>query len=94
MINNVQGCDASLLLDSSGNIVSEKGSIPNFKSARGYEVIDEIKVAVEKACPRTVSCSDILALAARDSTVIVSITLYSLDLDVVLCINRNAANDC
>ncbi|CAO2830512.1 unnamed protein product [Amaranthus hypochondriacus] len=66
----VHGCDASLLLDSSGDIVSEKGSIPNFKSARGYEVIDEIKAAVEKACPHTVSCSDILALAARDSTVI------------------------
>ncbi|KMT09472.1 hypothetical protein BVRB_6g129440 [Beta vulgaris subsp. vulgaris] len=66
----VKGCDASLLLDNSGSIVSEKGSNTNRNSARGFEVIDEIKAAVEKACPHTVSCADILALAARDSTVI------------------------
>ncbi|KAJ8439774.1 hypothetical protein Cgig2_009598 [Carnegiea gigantea] len=66
----VQGCDASLLLDSSGSIVSEKGSNPNRNSARGFEVLDEIKAEVEKACPNTVSCADILALTARDSTVL------------------------
>ncbi|XP_021718075.1 peroxidase 72-like [Chenopodium quinoa] len=66
----VKGCDASLLLESNGNIISEKGSNTNRNSARGFEVIDEIKAAVEQACPHTVSCADILALAARDSTVI------------------------
>ncbi|GLU19840.1 hypothetical protein SLE2022_360650 [Rubroshorea leprosula] len=66
----VKGCDASLLLDSSGTIISEKGSNPNRNSARKFEVIDEIKAALEKECPRTVSCADILALAARDSTVL------------------------
>lgn len=66
----VKGCDASLLLDSSGVLVSEKRSNPNRNSARGFEVLDEIKSAVEKACPHTVSCADILALAARDSTVL------------------------
>ncbi|KAF6163066.1 hypothetical protein GIB67_001394 [Kingdonia uniflora] len=66
----VKGCDASLLLDNSGNIVSEKQSNPNKNSVRGFEVIDAIKTALEKECPNTVSCSDILAIAARDSTVL------------------------
>ncbi|CAN4109868.1 unnamed protein product [Withania somnifera] len=65
-----KGCDASLLLDSSGTIISEKLSNSNKDSARGFEVIDEIKFALEKECPETVSCADILALAARDSTVL------------------------
>ncbi|PKI73957.1 hypothetical protein CRG98_005650 [Punica granatum] len=66
----VKGCDASLLLDSTGSIVSEKMSNPNRNSARRFEVLDEIKSALEKECPHTVSCADILALAARDSTVL------------------------
>ncbi|KAK3025002.1 hypothetical protein RJ639_044611 [Escallonia herrerae] len=66
----VKGCDASILLDTSGNMISEKNSIPNRNSARGFEVIDEIKSALEKECPHTVSCADIMALAARDSTVL------------------------
>lgn len=69
----LQGCDASVLLDSSGTIISEKRSNPNRNSARGFEVIEEIKSAVEKECPQTVSCADILTLAARDSTVLVNI---------------------
>ncbi|KAL2520489.1 Peroxidase 72 [Forsythia ovata] len=66
----VMGCDASVLLDSSGSIISEKNSTPNRNSARGFEVIDQIKAALEKECPQTVSCADIMALAARDSTVL------------------------
>ncbi|KAK7360096.1 hypothetical protein VNO77_02072 [Canavalia gladiata] len=68
----VKGCDGSLFLDSdsSRSIISEKESIPNRNSARGFEVIDEIKTALEKECPHTVSCADISALAARDSVVL------------------------
>ncbi|XVE69818.1 hypothetical protein DITRI_Ditri10aG0022300 [Diplodiscus trichospermus] len=66
----VQGCDASVLLDDGGTIVSEKNSLPNKNSIRGFEVIDEIKAKLEEACPQTVSCADILAMAARGSTVL------------------------
>ncbi|XP_024040026.1 peroxidase 9 [Citrus clementina] len=66
----VQGCDASVLLDDSAAIVSEKNSVPNRNSLRGFEVIDEIKAKLEEACPQTVSCADIVALAARGSVVL------------------------
>lgn len=70
-VANSKGCDGSVLLDSNGLIVSEKDAKPNKGSLRGFEVVDEIKAAVEEACPLTVSCADILAIAARDSVVLV-----------------------
>ena len=63
----MQGCDASVLLDG-----GEKNAGPNANSIRGFEVIDTIKTQLENACARTVSCADILAVAARDSVVAVS----------------------
>ncbi|XP_015161352.1 peroxidase 59-like, partial [Solanum tuberosum] len=65
----VNGCDGSLLLD--GNITtSEKFAAGNINSARGFEVIDNIKKAVEDECSGVVSCADILAIAAGDSVLL------------------------
>ncbi|GLT59330.1 hypothetical protein SLA2020_321560 [Shorea laevis] len=66
----VNGCDASILLDPTPTIDSEKNAGPNNNSARGFEVIDQIKAEVDKVCGcSVVSCADILAVAARDSVV-------------------------
>ncbi|KAG6743884.1 hypothetical protein POTOM_052587 [Populus tomentosa] len=63
----VNGCDASILLDSSSSILSEKLAAPNVNSIRGFGVVDSIKTAVESSCPGVVSCADILALATESS---------------------------
>nr|GMD42190.1 peroxidase A2-like [Ipomoea batatas] len=60
----VNGCYGSILLD--GN-ESEKGAAPNANSARGFNVVDNIKIQLEDICNGVVSCADILALAAEAS---------------------------
>ncbi|XXG49807.1 hypothetical protein AAC387_Pa02g3876 [Persea americana] len=61
----VRGCDGSILLNHRDSERSAKSS----KTLRGFQVIDDIKAEVEKKCPRTVSCADLLTAAARDATV-------------------------
>ncbi|KAM0893209.1 hypothetical protein ACQ4PT_025263 [Festuca glaucescens] len=66
------GCDASVLLDDTASFTGEKNAGPNANSLRGYEVIDAIKAQVEASCKATVSCADIVALAARDAVSLVT----------------------
>ncbi|KAI4387019.1 hypothetical protein MLD38_004886 [Melastoma candidum] len=62
----IKGCDASILLDGTEGMESEKDTPPN-ETLKGFEVIDIIKEEVENVCPGTVSCADIIVLAAREA---------------------------
>ncbi|KAK3138367.1 hypothetical protein QOZ80_5AG0367850 [Eleusine coracana subsp. coracana] len=61
----VQGCDGSIMLKSRKK-KAERDALSN-RSMRGYNAIERIKARLETLCPRTVSCADIIAIAARDA---------------------------
>jgi len=60
------------LLNDTATIESEQDALPNINSLRGLDVVNNIKTAVEATCPETVSCADILAIAAEVGSVLVS----------------------
>ncbi|XP_008778721.1 peroxidase 17-like [Phoenix dactylifera] len=66
----VNGCDGSVLLDDTPTMLGEKLALSNINSLRDFEVIDEVKGALEEQCPGVVSCADIIIMAARDAVVL------------------------
>ncbi|KAL5984630.1 hypothetical protein ACLOJK_041250 [Asimina triloba] len=65
----VQGCDASIMLDDSPSIQSEKNAPANFQSARGFDVVENAKSRVESICPGVVGGPKwTVKLGRRDST--------------------------
>ncbi|KAF9616496.1 hypothetical protein IFM89_029793 [Coptis chinensis] len=73
----IQGCDASVLLASVDGIRSEKDTPPN-DTLQGFNVIDMIKSKIEEVCPATVSCADILVLAATEGIAMAGGPYYHL----------------
>ncbi|CAO1943155.1 unnamed protein product [Urochloa humidicola] len=68
----VQGCDASVLLDGSATGPGEKQAPPNLTlRPSAFKAINDIHDRLTKECGgAVVSCSDVVALAARDSVVV------------------------
>ena len=60
MVIMYQGCDAFVLLDSIANNQAEKAAIPKL-SLGGLDVIDKVKIELEKTYPGVVCCADIVA---------------------------------
>ncbi|GER33441.1 peroxidase [Striga asiatica] len=56
--NVENGCDASVLIDSTDGNKVEKNATPNVNSLRRFDVIDDIKADLERICPSVVSCAD------------------------------------
>lgn len=71
----MKGCDGSVLIQQpkSGDGPDPENRNPNHAGLRGFDVIDRAKAQLEAQCPGVVSCADIVALAARDSVVLVQI---------------------
>lgn len=72
-----QGCDGSVLIDSTPGHPAEKDAPPNL-TLRMLDVIDDAKAAVERSCPGVVSCADIVALAARDAAAMAGKVRYEV----------------
>jgi hypothetical protein len=70
-----QGCDASIMLVSR-NGTAERDAFPSY-GLRGYAEIEHIKAKLEDACPLTVSCADIIVMAARDAVYLVNKIIIS-----------------
>ncbi|KAG6525283.1 hypothetical protein ZIOFF_015237 [Zingiber officinale] len=76
----LQGCDGSILLDSTAAFASEKFALPNNNSARGFELVDAIKARVEAICPATVSCADVLALSTQEGVALLGGPTWTVEL--------------
>lgn len=59
-------------MDETETMLGEKEALSNINSLRSFEVVDEIKEALEDSCPGVVSCADIIIMASRDAVALVS----------------------
>lgn len=77
----VGGCDASVLVASNTFNKAERDSDINYSlPGDGFDLVTRAKTALELECPGIVSCSDILATAARDLVTMVGGPYYPVRL--------------
>lgn len=77
----VGGCDASVLVSSNSFNKGERDADDNLSlPGDGFDAIVRAKTALELTCPGVVSCSDILAVAARDLITMVGGPFYNVPL--------------
>ncbi|RLN40050.1 hypothetical protein C2845_PM01G27380 [Panicum miliaceum] len=79
----VEGCDASVILVSTGNDTAEKDHPNNLSLAGdGFDTVIKAKAALDAvpACTNQVSCADILALATRDVIALAGGPSYAVEL--------------
>uniref|UniRef100_A0A2P2J164 Peroxidase n=1 Tax=Rhizophora mucronata TaxID=61149 RepID=A0A2P2J164_RHIMU len=75
----LNGCDGSILLSSTAFNSAERDADINLSlPGDAFDLVVRAKTALELACPNTVSCSDILALATRDLVTMVGGPYYSV----------------
>lgn len=74
----IQGCDASVIIQSTGTNQAEKDHPDNLSLAGdGFDTVIKAKAAVDSTpgCRNRVSCADILAMATRDVIALVIVTV-------------------
>jgi len=77
----VEGCDGSVLIESTPANTAERDAEDNKSLAfEGFDTVNAAKAAVEAACPDTVSCADILTIATRDAIVLSGDPFYPVEL--------------
>lgn len=73
----VEGCDGSILIDN-GSDTDERRAFGH-QGVRGFDIIERAKAQLEGLCPGIVSCSDIVALAARDAVALARGPRYEVE---------------
>ncbi|CAN6292628.1 unnamed protein product [Urochloa humidicola] len=89
----VEGCDGSVLIDSTQGNQAEKDASDNKSLAfEGFDTVQSAKAAVEAACPDTVSCADVLALATRDAIAMSGGPFFPIELGRLDGLNSTASS--
>eukprot|EP00268_Persea_americana_P042661 TRINITY_DN4270_c0_g1_i2.p1 TRINITY_DN4270_c0_g1~~TRINITY_DN4270_c0_g1_i2.p1 ORF type:complete len:331 (+),score=39.87 TRINITY_DN4270_c0_g1_i2:376-1368(+) len=91
----VQGCDASVIVASSGNNKAEKDHPDNLSLAGdGFDTVIKAKAAVDAnpSCRNKVSCADILAMATRDVISLTGGPFYAVELGRLDGLSSTAAS--